>query len=135
MNLCILQRRMCCISSAKTVAGSSSHPASPTVNIASVLIPPAVKPARKSVHSTPLPKNMKMMKSIRHTQKRTAGWIPENALCIFPRRNFPNGAKLPAKSVKCVKKGSFPLRNFRLGWMRVSVGSSRGTEKVPNMLR
>lgn len=38
------------------------------------------------------------------TQKHTAGWTPENVLCIFPRKNLPNGAKLPAKNVNCVKK-------------------------------
>ena len=55
------------------------------------------------------------------TQKHTAGWTPENVLCIFPRKNLPNEAKLPVRNVSCAKKDRFPLRNFRLGWMRVSV--------------
>lgn len=55
------------------------------------------------------------------TQKHTAGWTPENVLCIFPRKNLPNGAKLPVRNVSCAKKDRFPLGNFRLGWMRVSV--------------
>ena len=123
MNLCILPREMYCISSVKTAADSSSLLADPTANTVNVLIVPAAKPARKSVPSTPLQKNTKMMKSIRRIQKHTAGWTPENVLCIFPRKNLPNGAKLPVRSVSCVKKVRFPLRNFRLGWMRVSVGN------------
>ena len=55
------------------------------------------------------------------TQKHTAGWTPENVLCIFPRKNLPNEAKLPVRNVSCAKKDRFPLRYFRLGWMRVSV--------------
>jgi hypothetical protein len=57
-----------------------------------------------------------------YTQKHTAGWTPENVLCIFPRKNLPNGAKLPVRNASYVKKGRFPLKNFRLGWMRVSAG-------------
>lgn len=121
MNLCTLPREMYCTSSAKTVAGSSFLPAGPTVNAESVLMPPTAKPARKSVPSTPLPKNTKMTKSIRRTRKHTAGWTQENVLCIFSKRNLPNGVKLPVKSASCAKKGKFPLRDFRLGWMRVSV--------------
>lgn len=125
MNLCILPREMYCTNSARTVADSSSPPTDLTVNTVSVLILPVEKPARKSVPSIPLQKNTKTMKSIRRTQKHTAGWTPENVLCIFPRNNLPNGAKLPAESVSCVKKDRFPLRNFRLGWMRVSVDNMR----------
>ena len=121
MNLCILPREMYCTSSAKIVTDSSSLPTDLTANTVNVLILPVAKPARKSVPSTPLPKNTKMTKSIRRTQKYTAGWTPENVLCIFPKRNLPNGAKLPVRSVKCAKMGRFPLKNFRLGWMRVSV--------------
>jgi len=74
--------------------------------------------SEKSAPSTPLPKNTKMMKSIRRTQKHTAGWTPENALCIFPRKNLPNGAKLPVKSVNFAKRVRLPLQNFRLGWIK-----------------
>ena len=45
----------------------------------------------------------------------TAGWTPENALYIFPRKNLPNGAKLPVKSVNFAKRVRLPLQNFRLG--------------------
>ena len=69
----------------------------------------------KELVDPPLPKSMKMMKSIRRTQKHTAGWTPENALCIFPRKNLPNGAKLPVKSVNFAKRVRLPLQNFRLG--------------------
>ena len=122
MDLCILPREMYCTSNAKTVEGSSFLPAGLTANTVSVLIPPVAKPAKKSVPSTPLPKSTKMTKSIRRTQKHTAGWTPENALCIFPKRNLPNGAKQPVRNVSCVKMGRFLLRNFSLGWMRVNVG-------------
>lgn len=120
----ILPKEMYYINNAKTVADSSYLLADRTANIAGVLITLVEKPARKSVPSTPLLKNMKMTKSIRRTQKHTAGWTPENVLCIFPKKNLPNGAKLPVRSVSCAKKGRFPLKDFRLGWMRVSVGSS-----------
>ena len=52
---------------------------------------------------------------VRRTQKHTAGWTPENALCIFPRKNLPNGAKLPVKSVNFAKRVRLPLQNFSLG--------------------
>ena len=111
-DLCTLQREMYCISSARTVADSSFLLADLTANTVSVLILPVAKPARKSVPSTPSQKSTKMMKSIRRTQKHTAGWTPENVLCIFPRRNLPHGAKLPVKSVNCAKKDRLPLMSF-----------------------
>ncbi len=61
---------------------------------------------------------------IRRTQEHTVGWIPENTLCIFLRRNLSNGAKLHVKMVNCAKKDSLPLMNFRLGRMRISVGNT-----------
>ena len=68
------------------------------------------------------------MKSIRRTQKHTAGWTPENVLCIFPKKNLPNGAKLPVKSVNSAKKDRLALRNFSIGLIRASVDKTL----VPN---
>ena len=62
------------------------------------------------------------------TQKHTAGWTPENVLCIFPKKNLPNGAKLPVKSVNSAKKDRLALRNFSIGLIRASVDKTL----VPN---
>jgi len=116
MNLCILPREMYCTSSVRTVADSSSLPVDPTVNIVSVLILPVVKPARKLAPSTPLPKNTKMMKSIRRTQKHTAGWTPENALFIISEKEFIEWSKTAREKRKLCEEGQITLAEFQ-AWL------------------